>query len=750
MRRWRTERIRAALRLIFLSPAEARYRRAILRAGLFDAAFYRGAHPGLHPLCHRMPLRHFIRRGEGMGFRPNPGFCPESYLRRNPDVAAAGLAPFRHYLTRGRDEGRCGAAAAPDPLPPCPAPRLIFDPARPRADFAIHAHVYYPDLWPGFAARLARLDIGFDLYVTLTWRGAESATLAARIRAAFPGAQVTCLPNRGRDILPFVTLLNAGAFDGYRAVAKIHTKKSPHRSDGDRWRDHLIDGILPEQGLSRRLSAFLADPDAGLWVADGQHYRGAQWWGTNRAATDALLARVELVAADPSFAAGSIYWLKPLTLGMIRALRLRAEAFEDETGQVDGTLAHAVERAIGRLVQAAGQEIRETGALGSAPARPRPAKPAFVSAFYLPQFHPVPENDRWWGSGYTEWRAVERAVSMYPGHLQPFRPGALGHYDLRATEVMGDQARLARAAGIDAFCVYHYWFDPDRLLAAPLDRLLARREVDFPFYLCWANESWRRNWDGLSGEVLMDQPYADGFETRLVASTLPYMRDPRYARPDGRRPRFVIYRPGEMPDPARAVARMRRGWAAAGQDVELGAVHFHLEDEGARLPPGLFDFHVEMPPHGLVRPGDYLFGGPGGDRMGTRRPAPGFGGLIYDYTAVAARAVSPAHARRLPPRTIAGIMPGWDNTARRGPRGHIAHGANPATFRAWLHALCRARLATSYRGELFVNAWNEWAEKAVLEPSEPFGTLTLDVLGEVCAPPHAPVPARQETRACPG
>jgi len=273
------------------------------------------------------------------------------------------------------------------------------------------------------------------------------------------------------------------------------------------------------------------------------------------------------------------------------------------------------------------------------------------------------------------------------------------------------------------------------VLEAPLDRLLARPEVDFPFYLCWANESWRRNWDGLSGTVLLEQTYREGFEAALVAGSLPYMRDARYARPDGTRPRFVIYRPEDMPDPAGSVARMRAAWAEAGiGEVELGAVRFHIEGEHP-VAEDLFDFWVEMPPHGMVTLNDYLFGGPQGNLLG-RDVSGGFKGLVYDYTRVMANSVDPAYVRRLPANTICGAMPSWDNTARRGLSAHIAYGANPGRFYAWLEALRAQRLEGSYRGELFLNAWNEWAEKAVLEPSQTWGDLYLRVLERHIAPSH--------------
>lgn len=709
------------------NPRIRRDLRTIRNSGHFDRAFYLRDNPHLHPLFRRFPERHYLVFGEREGRRPHPAFSARAYLRHNPDLSDWAGRGYVHFLLYGRHEQRLTldlSQGTPSPLGPAPSLRAEHDR---RAPHAVVAHVYYHDLWPELAAALGALDIPFDLYVTVTDRGDGAAEpLAAAIRADFPGAMAVVMPNRGRDIFPFVHLVNAGLFDGYVAVAKIHSKRSLHRSDGDAWRQALIRGILPGPGTAEKLNAFLGDEGAGLWVADGQHYSGAGWWGANQDRAATLLRRIGISPpVAPSFPAGSMYWLKPVILAMIRGLRLDQTLFEPETGQVDGTLAHAFERAIGAMVADSGLRIRETAALGgSIPPRPRAS---FVSAFYLPQFHRTEENDRWWGTGYTEWQAAARARPQFDGHDQPALPGALGFYDLTRPEVMGEQAALARRAGIDAFCVYHYWFDGRRMLNAPMEGLLARPEIDFPFYLCWANESWRRNWDGLSGEVLVEQTYAPGFEEGLAVSTLPYLRDARYGRPDGSRPRFVIYRPEDLPDPVATIARLRAAWRALGLGaVELGAVRFHL-DGPHPVPSDAVDFWVEMPPHGLVAPPDYLHGGPDGNRM-QPPPAPGFQGLIYDLNAVIDRSLSPGHAASLPPNTIAGVMPGWDNTARRGAAAHIAHGAHPGAFRRWLHGLSDARLATSYRGEVMLNAWNEWGEKAVLEPCLTWGNGFLDVL----------------------
>jgi len=713
-----------------LGPGERRYLRETRKSGMFDAVYYRGAYPHIHPLYRRMPERHYVVFGERMGFRPNPDFSPSAYLRYNPDVAETGIAPFRHWILVGHAETRVHKEMPKiDELPSMAMSVLRLDSDRPRTRYAIVVHIYYPDLWDEFVQTLRDVSIDYDLFVTITYRGDETDALMTRVSEQFPKAIVAPMPNRGRDILPFVHLINSGALEGYDAVCKFHTKKSPHRQDGDHWRRHLIEGVLPRDGLQAKVDAFAADPDAAFWVADGQHFTGEEWWGSNFETTRYVCLRAEVAVSHDSlsFPAGSIYWIKPLMLNMLKSLRLDETIFEVEQAQVDGTLAHSIERALGFLAAASGQKIVQSTQIDPEAKPPVRNKPAYTSAFYLPQFHPIPENDAWWGKGFTEWRSTVAAHSMFPGHIQPLQPADLGYYDLRATEVMGDQTALARDAGIDGFCVYHYWFDGKRVLETPLDKLLTRPDVDFPFYLCWANESWRRNWDGLSGTVLLEQTYAKGFEQGIVESALPYMRDARYQRPDGTRPRFVIYRPEDMPDPAGSVDRMRQAWRDAGiGEVELGAVCFHVSGENP-VAADVFDFWIEMAPHGMVGPSDYLFGGPDGNKLSVA-PTPGFTGLIYDYTALARNSLDPVYTRKLPKNTICGAMPSWDNTARRRENAHIAFGGNPATFHRWLGPLLDKRLPKSYRQELFLNAWNEWAEKAVLEPSLTFGRGYLDVL----------------------
>lgn len=354
-------------------------------------------------------------------------------------------------------------------------------------------------------------------------------------------------------------------------------------------------------------------------------------------------------------------------------------------------------------------------------------------AFYLPQYHPTPENDAFWGAGFTEWRNVVRARPRFRGHNQPHQPADLGFYDLRLPEARTAQADLARSAGVSGFCYYHYWFSGHRVLHKPFDAVLASGTPDFPFMLCWANENWTRAWSGGTRDILLRQNYSDE-DTRNHARHLARaFHDPRYIR-IGHRPVFAVYNTDDLPCPRRWSDVFRTTLAEDGIDAFLIRVERYL-DRDLRAPAALgFDAALEFQPFSRnfrrwldSRPD--LKRAPG-KRIAhrLRREVGRFRALdkFYDMAAFVSfdKTQPPA-----PYRCFPGVCPSWDNSARRPPgQAIIFRQSTPSLFAEWTAAKAQQIKATDEPGFLFVNAWNEWAEGNHLEPCQTYEHGWLDAL----------------------
>lgn len=351
-------------------------------------------------------------------------------------------------------------------------------------------------------------------------------------------------------------------------------------------------------------------------------------------------------------------------------------------------------------------------------------------AFLLPQFHPVPENDRWWGRGFTEWNNVIRARPLFRSHYQPRLPRDLGFYDLRQPETQAHQARLAQDHGVFGFCYYYYWFDGKKMLNAPIEQMLSSGQPDHPFCVCWANENWSRNWDGQERHVLLKQNYSLESNRELIREFITMMKDRRYIRHNGR-PVLVVYRIRVIPNWLETAAMWRQECREAGiGEIHLCAVRFGLEPLDG--PPEEFgvDSYVMFPPHETVRE----------DIRGEVRHLHGdFKGEIFSYDAVWQGDLA-RFEEGYPWPVHRGVMMGWDNTARRLKDARIFHGATPLKFRAWLDGIVAQEDQHNPEREslLFINAWNEWAEGTTLEPDIRFADSYLravrSVLGERVAP----------------
>lgn len=361
------------------------------------------------------------------------------------------------------------------------------------------------------------------------------------------------------------------------------------------------------------------------------------------------------------------------------------------------------------------------------------APPAQVSArliaFYLPQFHPIPENDAWWGTGFTEWHNVTRALPQFEGHQQPRLPADLGFYDLRAPDVMRAQATLAREAGIEGFCSYFYWFGGTTLLEAPLRGWLDDPTIELPLCLCWANENWSRRWDGRADDILISQAHSAEDDLAFIAYVADYLRDSRYIRVDGK-PLLIVYRPHLLPDAAATASRWR-DWC---RDAGIGELQLAYVQGFERPDPRDigFDAAIEFPPNMSTPPSIV-------DRQALLNPD--FSGDVLDWRALAADiAARPLPAYPLYP----GVTPGWDNEPRRSGRGRVFAHASPRGYRDWLRTTIHGRLRDVAPGDriVFINAWNEWAEGALLEPDTRLGHAWLAATRDALAPP-APMQAQQ-------
>lgn len=346
-------------------------------------------------------------------------------------------------------------------------------------------------------------------------------------------------------------------------------------------------------------------------------------------------------------------------------------------------------------------------------------------AFVLPQYHPIPENDEWWGPGFTEWTNVVKARPLFRGHQQPHLPRDLGFYDLRLADTRAAQAELAGQYGVNGFVYYHYWFDGGRrLLERPMDEILSSGEPDFPFCLCWANENWTRIWNGGAKDVLLEQSYSPEDDLRHIRWLAGAFSDPRYIKVDGR-PLFMVYRQGRLPD----AKRTTDVWREEAQRLGIGEIYLCAVESfvvEAREPAALgFDAAVQFAPDFNELPRMH-FSVPGRAYRKYIRPTSSYRmNRVYDYPTMVRNVLGAAPP---PYKRYPCVTPGFDNTARRpngGARAII--NSSPAAYESWLREVVdRFEPFSPEENFVFTNAWNEWAEGNHLEPDQRWGRAYLE------------------------
>jgi hypothetical protein len=351
-------------------------------------------------------------------------------------------------------------------------------------------------------------------------------------------------------------------------------------------------------------------------------------------------------------------------------------------------------------------------------------KPRII-AYYLPQFYPIPENEAWWGKGFTDWTTVKNAKPLFPGHRQPHKPGVLGYYDLRNIAVRDEQAKLASRYGVEGFCYWHYWFgNGKRILNEVFDEVLISGKPDFPFCLGWANHTWYKNKfaDSASREVLIEQTYP-GIEdySQHFELVLKAFKDKRYLTVDGK-PIFVIYRPWEIPDLDRFI-RLWNQWSIENglKGIYFIAYCFQLREIDALIKKGFsavniirlyhFENYISLNRKLMSWLNKHVFNK----------------GLIIDYKEAAHYFDGREDERE---EVIPTIIPNWDHSPRSGRKEHILINSEPIFFYQHVERIIN-RVKSKANPLVFVKSWNEWAEGNYLEPDEEFGLERLEALTSI-------------------
>ena len=746
--------------------------------GWLDPTWYLANYPDVSPDLYAAAL-HFVLLGDAEGRNPGPEFDAGLYRRRYIDVADSGMPPLLHYLAYGRLEFRQASAEKPVPqggmgparsLPvgrrlPSDAASVVaadadmrgrvaamrqirkdgvvvtpkplvrcFDPAADAAGlrFARAERPRVSVLIPVFN----ELDVTLECLMALAQAGLgpDVEIVVADDASTDPAmAMLSGVENlvvvRHSENLGFLRSCNA-AFGHCRGAYVLLLNNDTQVQPGAL--EHLVaaldaddtigaagpkllysDGRLQEAGCFIRpngetgMVGLFGDPNEAGYMRDRDvaYCSGA-----------ALLVRRDLVggalfdeAYRPAYCEDVDLCLRLSESGYRIRFVHRAEVVHhlSVSSNREGLARklRGIARNQHRLMERWGERIRAMDAIR-------------VLAFYLPQFHPTPENDLWWGQGFTEWTNVTRAQPSYVGHYQPHLPTDLGFYDLRQVEALAAQAALASRYGVEGFVFYYYNFGSRRVLHRPLAVLRANPGIDVRFCLCWANENWTRHWDGGTREMLLEQSYDDATISSIIADAVEHAGDPRAVTVEGR-PLFLVYRPLKLPDPKAFAAAMRKGFAEAGfAGVHLVYVE-SMEAVDAQVRPGDlgFDACVEFPPHGRAVP----------CTDGPEIVKEGWAGYRYDYPETVlgfTTRESVAYAR------YPAVFPSWDNTARQPDYGSSFDRASPEAFRVYVEEKIE-EIRAFHHGDgrlLFVNAWNEWAEGAHLEPDTGYGHRWLEAL----------------------
>jgi len=664
---------------------------------LFDADFYLSRYPDVRA-SGASGWDHFLHHGMAEDRQPRADFDPVYYRRAHKDEIGEDI-PFVHWATVGRAKGLRGHPWIDDPK--------TDEIALMRAEFnATHYLATNSDV--------ARSGVDpFEHFVTLGWKENRSPNETFSINN-----YLNINPEiRSSGLNPFSHFVVIGRAQG-RSSSLSSANDSEPLGTIDPFQYSLLESEFDHEFYLKQFAEAKSVPADAV-----RHYllKGAaqgldpnNWFSTR----GYLLSNedVRRSGINPFFHylcqgvhEGRSYELKPGLCG------------EGTPGPAAFNARDMFAQHLDFTAPGPDHELFDPGILRSRTPR------AKLLANYLPQFHAIPENDSWWGLGFTEWRNVVRGQPRYRGHQQPRVPEQLGFYDLNDSRVMKRQVQLARAAGLYGFNFYYYNFNGRRILEKPVEAFLADKSINFPFTLMWANENWTRTWDGFDHAVLLQQNYRQEDDARLLADVARHFADSRYVRIDGR-PLFFIYRPGQIPEARARFKEWRARWEKDHGERPLIFMAQGFDD----IDPRDYDLDgaIEFPPHKICKNMQPL-------NASLELFDSSFAGHVVSYAETVERSLS-EQASEFP--LIKTAVPSWDNEARRPGRGMTLQGATPARYERWLRALIEFSAEHPVFGEriVAVNAWNEWAEGAYIEPDVYHGAAYLNATARalVDAPPR--------------
>ena len=734
----------------------------IKESPLFDDTFYLQADSTL-AASKKDPLQHYFFRGAEEGRNPNPYFFTSWYLTQYPDVAASGINPLLHFLMYGAKEGR-------NPNPyffTAWYTNKYLQTKEQRTNPLLHYIQYGWKMgaWP---------NPYFDTkWYTQTYLPTDQSEIEPLAHFLWQSPEINHNPNPYFDsqwylqTYPWVQKMGMHPLQHYIAHG-AQEQINPNPYFDSRWYARQYPDAIAEGMCS--FAHYLAHVNDGK--VNPNPYFDAEWYrasypdieenGVDHFLHYIIFGAKEYRNPGPYF--NTSWYLEKYPdvkkSGMNPLLHfLQFGAFECrdphpdfdtkwyinnypeiletgltpllhyiQKGKSEGKLPYDPERIDNQFDldkifgDALNDHDNEYIPLLHAP--PLKDKVVKLIAFYLPQFHPFPENDKWWGVGFTEWTNVKPAQAQFQGHYQPHIPGELGYYNLTNPSIQHRQIELAKLYGIEGFCFYFYWFAGKILMETPTANYLSDKSLDFPFCLCWANENWTRRWDGKDQEILIEQQHSPEDDINFIKYISQYLRDSRYIRIENK-PLILMYRPELLPS-AKDTVKLWREWC---RNNEIGEIYLAYTQSFCDTDPRDFGFDaaIEFPPSSLalnsidrnafqhanvnckITPTDTDFNCTVTDwRI-----------FLYNSTKYKSQDY----------QLFRGVCPSWDNTPRRKNSSSIFLHSTPRLYKKWLkNAIDDTIKNQNILDErlIFINAWNEWGEGAYLEPDDRYGYAYLD------------------------